>query len=99
MWRTKPFLLEAASGGEKTIPKPVVNQQHAGQKERWHLNPAEYEYHKKNKLCYKCSEKYFYGYVCANKLLQVLTAIEGCQVEFFDTLHDKNVVFTDLMEL
>lgn len=84
----------------KQNQQPVTNNQ----KDRQHPTPAEYEYHRKNKLCYKCSEKRFYGHVCANKELQVLTLIEGCEVElieeeFFDTVQDEGGIATELMEL
>lgn len=90
-WRTKSLLIEGGSSNDKQLIKPLTQQTNAGNKERRNLNPAEYEYHRKNKLCYKCSERHFHGHVCAIKELQFLTVNEGCEVqlteeEFFDTV-------------
>lgn len=46
----------------------------------------------------------FYGHICANKQLQALTVIDGCEVElvedeFFDTVEEEQGPTTECMAL
>ncbi|KAF8049025.1 hypothetical protein N665_2321s0002 [Sinapis alba] len=97
-WKTRPVSLPAStSNTEKTMAQPVNNI-------RRQLTPAKYEYRRKNKLCYRCDDRHNFGQACPNKNLQVLTVVDGCEVELFeeelgDTGQDNKDVFPELMEL
>lgn len=103
-WRTRPVSLpseKTPSSTEKT--QSVTNTSTVGTLRR-QLSPAEYEYRRKNRLCYKCDERHTFGQTCPNKHLQVLTVVDGCDVELVeeelvDTFQDENGRVTELMAL
>lgn len=104
-WKTKPLLIEAAPEGDKPQNKTQSQTTKPAERGRLHLSPAEYARRKRDGQCYKCDEKHFYGHVCANKQLQALTVIDGCEVElvedeFFDTVEENQQgVVTECMSL
>ncbi|CAA7045066.1 unnamed protein product [Microthlaspi erraticum] len=93
-WKTKPALLEPGQSVAKQNPKEQESKLPYNWKLKRHLTQAEFEWRKKNKLCFKCDEKYFYGHACVNKELQVMTVINGFDVElleeeFYDAIEDE----------
>lgn len=101
-WKTRPVTLPTGtSNTEKTVTPSATTP--VGTLRR-QLSPAEYEFRRKNRLCYKCDERHAFGQPCPNKHLQVLTVIDGCEVELYeeeliDTFQDEQGVITELMEL
>lgn len=68
------------------------------------LTPAEVAEKKRSGLCYKCDMKWSKRHKCHMMELQVLSVIDGCEVEivndmYVDTFEDCNGVITELMEL
>lgn len=66
------------------------------------LTPAELAEKRRLGLCYKCDSKWSKTHECKNVELQVLTVVDGFEVEVFnesgaDTFEDENGVVTDLM--
>lgn len=103
-WRTKLLLLNSGQTHEKQLVKFGTQQDSQWFAARKYLSPAEYARKKKDGECYKCHQKYYHGHVCVNKELQVLTVIDGCEMElveeeFFDTIEEESGKVTKLMEL
>ena len=74
---------------------------HAGAKR---LTPAEVAEKRRLGLCYQYDEKWSKTHECKSVGLQVLTVIDGCEVElhneeWIDTFEDENGVVTELMEI
>ncbi|XP_048627782.1 uncharacterized protein LOC125596770 [Brassica napus] len=68
------------------------------------LTPAEVAEKRRLGLCYKCDMKWSKTHECHMLELQVLTVLDGCEVEivndlFLDTFEDNNGNVTELMEL
>lgn len=97
-------MIEAAPATSKAGNKNANQTAKPGTREILHLSPAEYVRRKRDGQCFKCDEKHFYGHVCANKELQVLTVIDGCELElvedeFFDSVEEEQPVVTECMAL
>lgn len=62
---------------------PSGNQKSQG---RVKLSDAEYEYKKKNGICFSCDEKWSKAHynACKNRHLQVMVVVQGCEVEIVD---------------
>lgn len=74
------------SGGSQNTDKTKTSE--AGKsavattvRPRLHLSPQEWAELKRLKLCFKCREKWFKGYICGNPELQVFTVVNGFEVE------------------
>lgn len=48
------------------------------------LSDAEYDYKRKNGLCFKCPERWSKAHVCKNKSLQVMVVNQGCEMELVE---------------
>lgn len=48
------------------------------------LSDVEYNYKKKNGLCYKCPERWSKSHVCSDKTLQVMVVSQGYEIELVD---------------
>ena len=57
----------------------VEKQQH-----QLKLSDAEYDYKKKNGLCYKCPGRWSKAHICKNKSLQVMVVSHGYDMELVD---------------
>ena len=97
-----------AGSGNTTAPVSTKDQQgvkqqrpggHAGPRR---LSPAEVAEKRRLGLCYQCDEKWSKTHECKFLGLQVLTVLDGCEVEihneeWIDTFEDENGVVTELM--
>ena len=68
------------------------------------LTPTEIAEKKRLGLCYKCDVRWFKTHECSQMELQVITVIDGVEVEmnnedWIDTFEDENGVVTELIEL
>lgn len=66
------------------------------------LTPAEVAEKRRLGLCYQCDEKWSKSHECKAVGLQVITVVDGCEVElhneeWIDTFEDENGVVTELM--
>lgn len=48
------------------------------------LSDAEYDYKKKNGLCFKCPERWSKAHICKNKTLQVMVVSQGLEMELVE---------------
>lgn len=74
-WKQKP----QPSSPQKQQWKPTTNQ-----RPRVRLTEAQREEKRRLGLCYKCDEKWSRQHVCPNGSLQVLTLIDGVEMELID---------------
>ena len=68
------------------------------------LTPTEIAEKKRLGLCYKCDVRWFKTHECSQMELQVITVIDGVEVEmnnedWIDTFEDENGVVTELLEM
>lgn len=66
------------------------------------LSDAEYDYKRKNGLCFKCPERWSKTHVCKNKMLQVMVVAQDCELEIVEEeFHEacEGVENNEVMEL
>lgn len=68
-----------------TAPKQPDKQQQTRQNDKANgqvkLSDAEYEFKKRNGLCYKCPEKWSKTHSFKNKQMQIMVVSQGCDTE------------------
>lgn len=98
-WNSKP---KSVDSGSKQVALATTQKPQS----RVRLPDAEYEYKKKNGLCFTCDEKWTRAHTnnCKNKHLQVMVVVQGNEVEiveeeFHDSCEEISGTTTEIMEL
>ncbi|KAG2311911.1 hypothetical protein Bca52824_023468 [Brassica carinata] len=96
-WKPKQQTLESGQRQEDKQGQTKLTE-----KQPLKLSDAEYDYKRKNGLCFKCPERWSKTHVCKNKSLQVMVVNQGCEMElveeeFFEACEGDER--TEIMEL
>lgn len=98
-WKPKQ---PSADTGQKQGDKPTQTRMNEKNGPPIKLSDAEYEYKKKNVLCFKCPERWSKTHTCKNKQLQVMVVAQDCELEIVDEeFHEasEGVESTEVIEL
>ncbi|KAL1225384.1 hypothetical protein V5N11_009039 [Cardamine amara subsp. amara] len=80
------------SSNSKTFDSGGYSGQRSGKK----LSDVEFDDKRRKGLCFRCDERYFVGHECKNKGLQVLTVLNGREMEIIE---EDNVAITEAGEI
>lgn len=98
-WKNKQTIPDS---GQKSGEKQT--QQKANEKSNipLKLSDAEYDYKRRNGLCFKCPERWSKTHNCKNKLLQVMIVAQDCELELVEEeFHEacEGIESTEVMSL
>lgn len=80
-WKPKQ---QNGDSGQKQDEKASQTKTMEKQSQQLKLSDAEYDYKKKNGLCFKCPERWSKSHLCRNKSIQVMVVSQGCEMELVD---------------
>jgi len=81
---TKSYASSKSSSGWTFKPQQPKQNETGGQKPQLHLTEAHIAEKKRLGLCFTCDDKWSRQHVCPNRALQVLTVINGIEMEILD---------------
>ena len=73
-----------ADTGQKQVEKQAQPKMNEKNNNPIKLSDAEYDYKRRNGLCFKCPEKWSKTHLCKNKTLQVMVVCQDCEMELIE---------------